>query len=113
MMDRYLSNGEVAMTIGEVTMGDELRPDIDVHSILPSDGRGRGLDWEWIAEQVRENHPAWCEIGIFNPSTATQIRRGRYRWVKPEEFEVATRRTDDEPVQRNRARLFLRWKEPE
>lgn len=97
----------------EVAVDDNPRPLIDSYAMLPPTGRGRGLDWEWIAEQVRAHYPSWCEVGIFNPSVGTQIRKGRYKWVKPEEFEVATRRTDDEPIQRNRSRLFLRLRDPQ
>ena len=82
------------------------RPEIDVFAVLPPSVKGRGLDWEWVAQQVRDNAPNWCEVGVFNPSVATHIRKGKYRWVKPEEFEIATRKIPTE--ERTRSRLFLR-----
>ena len=50
------------------------------------------LDWESVAREVRKHPGEWCRVSRpFNPTVAQHIKRGRYTYVKPEEFEVTTR----------------------
>jgi hypothetical protein len=80
--------------------------EIKVIGNLPErNGHGRrGFDWTAICDAVADAKGKWCEIGVFHPSIATQIRQGRYPSVDPERFEVTTRTTGD----RLRSTLYMR-----
>lgn len=76
----------------------------------PGHARRSKTDWRLVAETVR-NAPltesgerSWCKIGEFHASTVSQINRGRYKWIKPEDFEVTSRREDGHTY------LYLRYK---
>ena len=70
---------------------------------LPDMGR---IDWSKVAEEVRGYRGQWCRVPKpLNPSVSMHIKRGKYPYISPEEFEVTTRRVGDDP---NRSWIFLR-----
>jgi len=79
---------------------------VKVLSELPGIGpRGpRGFDWTEIAAAVEAAKGAWCEIGVFHPSTVSHVRNGRYPAVDPERFEITSRTAGA----RNKSTLYMR-----
>lgn len=78
---------------------------MEAHTEIPSKPRGK-VDWEHIAAEARRVAPKWIEVPtLLNPSTVTQIRAGRYRHIRPDEFEVTSRRADDGS---GRATIYVR-----
>lgn len=64
----------------------------------------KGIDWSQICADVEAGEGEWFVVGVFSPSVASHIRRGRYPAVDPEKFEVTTAKTDT----RNRSELYMR-----
>lgn len=52
-------------------------------------------NWERIAELARANPGKWVKAPVsVHRSVAHSIRAGRYRYVKPEQFDVTVRTID-------------------
>lgn len=56
----------------------------------------RGLDWEWITEQVRAAAPEWVLVGPFSRSMGSRLRGGQYAAVDPGEFDITMRMQYDD-----------------
>jgi len=58
----------------------------------------RGLvSWAEMADFARKHPGQWCVTPVsMSPSTAVQLKMGKYRHVKPEEFEITRRRDPDD-----------------
>ena len=85
----------------------ELGRDAEVRVVgdLPPIRMGRrGTDWPAVLKIVDKAKGKWCDVGEFDASVASQIRRGEWRSIDPEVYEVSVRRTGEG----SRVTLFMR-----
>lgn len=54
------------------------------------------IDSNEVAELCRANPGKWVKVGVRHMSYVTNLRRGRYPGLPPDEFEFAARATDEE-----------------
>ena len=75
------------------------------HKSLPPVEHNKGPgEWAQHAAEARKKPDLWYEVGVFHRSMVTYLRSGRAHGVDPAEFEVASRKFDDE----NRSTIYIK-----
>jgi hypothetical protein len=85
-------------------------PVVEVLDTLPpATEREQSKFWRQVMEQVQSNRGMWCRVpGVFDPSTATHLRKARNQQVDPQLVEIETRTEPVTAEGRKRVSIFLR-----